>query len=78
MSRIIDAWEAERLAYQQRYANACAKIKGSQENDTEFYQGKSEGAMLEMSYVLIEIFGLSCKQVEEVERNKGFIDADFD
>ena len=34
-------------------------------------------AMLERSYVLIEIFGLSCKQVAEVERNKGFMDADF-
>ncbi len=77
MSRITDAWEAERLAYQQRYANACAKIKESQENEKEFYQGKSVGAMLEMSYVLIVIFGLSCKQVEELERNKGFTDADF-
>ena len=78
MSRIKDAWEAERLAYQQRYANACAKIKESQENETEYSQGMSKGTMLERSYVLIEIFGLSCKQVEEVERNKGFIDADFD
>lgn len=77
MSRIKDAWEAERLAYQQRYANACAKIKESQENETEYSQGMSKGTMLERSYVLIEIFGLSCKQVAEVERNKGFTDADF-
>ena len=33
--------------------------------------------MLEASYVLINIFGLTEEQVKEVERNQGFIDNDL-
>lgn len=33
---------------------------------------------MEMSYVLIEVFGLTGKQVEEVERNNGFTDEDME
>lgn len=77
MNEIKDAWEKARLAYQERYAKACDKLEESKERDTEFYQGQNNGAMLEMSYVLISIFGLSCKQVEEVEKNQGFTNADI-
>ncbi len=78
MSDIKDVWETERLKYQHRYSEACERFKMSQEKATEFSQGKAQGAMLEMSWVLIGIFGLSAKQVDEVERNKGFTNADFD
>ena len=45
----------------------------SQENE---FNTDSHGALLEMSYVLITVFGLTNKQVQEIERNDGFTDAD--
>ena len=77
MSEIKDAWEKARLAYQKRYAKDCEELKESLERDTEFYKGQHKGALLEMSWVLIGIFGLTGKQVDEVERNNGFTNADI-
>lgn len=78
MSNIQIVWEVERLKYQQRYVEYCEKFKESQEKEfTEFSQGQYKGAMLEISQVLINIFGLSGGQVLEVERNRGFTDADM-
>lgn len=78
MSNIKDIWNAERLKYQQRYFEACENFKMTMEKDlTEFSKGQYKGAMLEMSWVLISIFGLSTKQVDEVERNKGFTNKDL-
>lgn len=34
--------------------------------------------LLEMSYVLILVFGLTDKQVKEIERNDGLTDADIE
>lgn len=77
MSNIKNIWESERIKYQFRYAEACKRFKESREKDfTEFSQGQYKGAMLEGAWVLINIFGLSGKQVGEVERNEGFTDAD--
>ncbi len=78
MSNIKDIWEVERLKYQQRYVESYEKFKESQEKEfTEFSQGQYKGAMLEMSWVLINVFGLSGEQVNEVERNRGFTDEDI-
>jgi hypothetical protein len=38
----------------------------------------NHGALLEMSYVLIEVFGLTDKQVQEIERNDGLTNADLE
>lgn len=79
MSKIKDTWNEERLAYQRRYAEACKKYKESQEKAyTESSQGEYKGAMLEMSWVLIGIFGLSGRQVDEVEKNDGFTNTDIE
>ncbi len=79
MSIILDAWERQRLAYQRRYIEACVKLKESlNRNWGEASQERCMGATSEMSWVLCNIFGLSSKQVEEVERNAGFTDADLD
>lgn len=79
MSNIKQSWDEERIRYQRRYAESCERFKMSREKEyTEFSQGQYKGAMLESSWVLINIFGLSGKQVEEVERNKGFTNADLD
>ena len=50
----------------------CRKVK---ENE---FNTDNHGALMEMSYVLIEVFGLTSKQVDEVERNNGFTDEDME
>ena len=58
-------------AYQIRYARMCKKVKEDESNTD------NHGALLEMSYVLITVFGLTAKQVQEVERNGGLTDDDI-
>ena len=72
MTKVQNAWENMRIAYQIRYARMCKKVK---ENE---FNTDNHGALMEMSYVLIEVFGLTSKQVEEVERNGGLTDADIE
>ena len=50
----------------------CRKVK-----DGEF-NTDNHGAMLEMSYVLHEVFGLTDNQVDEVERYGGLTEADIE
>lgn len=71
MTKVQNAWENMRIAYQIRYARMCKKVKDEFNTD-------NHGALMEMSYVLIEVFGLTSKQVEEVERNGGLTDADIE
>lgn len=79
MCSIKDAWIQQRLEYQFRYVKACEQYESDQhQNDTDFYKGKTEGAMHEMSWVLIGIFGLTSREISEVERNKGLTDADYE
>lgn len=52
-----------RIAYQIRYAKLCKKVK---ESNTD-----NHGVLLEMSYVLITVFGITQKQVQEIERMVG-------
>lgn len=71
-SRIVNIWNAERINYQRRYANMCVKYDDNP-NDQN-----NNGAMNEASYVLINVFGLTPKQVREVEKSQGFTNADLD
>lgn len=61
-----------RIVYQIRYARMYKKVKENEINTD------NHGALLEMSYVLIEVFGLTDKQVQEVERNDGLTNADLE
>lgn len=60
MSNITETWENARLAYQQRY---IMWLKKWQENNNE----EVRGHVNECSYVLINFFGLTSKQIEELE-----------
>lgn len=71
MSNIVEEWNNARIRYQNRYYSACKKLKTGETNTD------NHGAMLEMSYVLISIFGLSPKEVDEVEKNGGFTNKDL-
>lgn len=71
MSNILSTWKIERINYQRRYANHVLIYDKNPNDET------NRGAMLEASYVLINIFGLTEEQVKEVERNQGFIDNDL-
>lgn len=70
MNAVQEEWEKMRIAYQIRYAKLCKKVK---ESNTD-----NHGVLLEMSYVLITVFGITQKQVQEIERNGGLTDADME
>lgn len=72
MNAVQEELEKMRIEYQIRYARMCKKVK---ENETNT---DNHGALLEMSYVLITVFGLTKKQVWEIERNDGLTDADLE
>ncbi len=71
MNAVQEEWKKMRTAYQIRYARMCKKVKEDESNTD------NHGALLEMSYVLITVFGLTAKQVQEVERNGGLTDDDI-
>lgn len=70
MTKVQSAWEDMRISYQNRYAKMCNKVEENELNTD------NHGALLEMSYVLHEIFGLTDKQVDQVEKNYGLTDED--
>lgn len=72
MNAVEEEWEKMRIAYQIRYARMYKKVKENEINTD------NHGALLEMSYVLITIFGLTKKQVKQVERNDGLTDEDIE
>lgn len=63
MSNLLKTWENLRISYQSRYARYARKYKENPDNK------ETLGHLLECSYVLINIFGLTSKQVEELELN---------
>lgn len=71
MNPIQNEWKKMRIKYQIRYAKMFKKAKDEFNTD-------NHGALLEMSYVLITIFRLTPKQVEEVERNGGLTNKDME
>lgn len=72
MNAVQEEWEKMRIAYQIRYARMCKKVKEDESNTD------NHGALLEMSYVLITVFGLTDKQVQEIERNDGLTNIDLE
>ena len=74
MSNMKEVWEKERLDYQKRYANYVKKCM-----DPEC-GAETRGHMLECSYVLIRFFGLTPRQVDELEKHDfcGMTQADID
>lgn len=72
MNTVQEEWEKMRIAYQIRYAKMCKKVKEDESNTD------NHGALLEMSYVLITVFGMTQKQVQEIEQNGGLTDADME
>ena len=71
-SIITDAWERSRILYQTRYAKFCRQYKKNPA-DREV-----QGHMLEASYVLISVFGLTGNQVVEIEKNNGLTNRDIE
>lgn len=72
MNAVQEEWEKMRIAYQIRYARMYKKVRDNELN------ADNHGTLLEMSYVLIEVFGLTDKQVQEIERNDGLTNADLE
>lgn len=71
MSNITEAWEKTRLAYQQRYIMWTKRWH-------EYHNEDDRGHINECSYVLINIFGLTDKQIKELEHNySGFTNDDL-
>lgn len=69
---VIKAWEDERRRYQKRYYEFYRKYKKNTLDMT------NRGHMEETSYVLINIFGLTSKQVVQIEKNGGYTNKDLD
>lgn len=77
MCSIKNAWIQQRLEYQLRYVKAYEKYEDNANHKDHSIAESYKGAMHEMSWVLITIFGLTSKQTEEVKRNKGLTNADL-
>lgn len=60
MSNITEIWENARLAYQQRYIMWLKRWH-------DYHNEDERGHANECSYVLTNIFGLTDKQVKELE-----------
>ena len=69
MNNIQKEWNQLRLLYQHRYAIQYIKSLG---DDTQ------SNVLNEMSYVLINIFGLESNQILEIEKNGGLTNDDLD
>lgn len=74
MNKVQQEWEKMRIEYQKRYAKHAKQVKENQNNQTAL------GQLLESSYVLINVFGLSDKEVVELEANNycGLTDRDLE
>ena len=71
MSNITEAWENTRLTYQQRYIMWLKRWH-------EYHNEDDRGHANECSYVLINVFGLTDKQIKELEHNySGFTNDDL-
>ena len=71
MNKVQEEWEKMRIAYQCRYAKMYKKAKDEFNTD-------NHGMLIEMCYVLISVFGLTSKQVEEIEKNDGLTNKDLE
>ena len=64
MNEIFKIWDEKRIKYQLRYAMQYAK-------------GDNNDVLNEMSFVLTNIFGLTVRQIIEIEQNGGFTNDDL-
>lgn len=85
MSDIKLAWEKTRIEYQKRYYAYYVHYKALEEKENKGSNKASKasveysrGHLLEASYALINIFGLTDKEILEIERNGGFTNADLE
>jgi len=70
-SSIVESWEKTRLMYQQRYVRYLKEYDETKNED-------ARGHLNECSYVLISIFGLTEKDIKELEHNYcGLTNADI-
>lgn len=72
MNAVQGEWQKMRIAYQIRYARMYKKVKENKINTD------NHGALLEMSYVLTTVFGLTDKQIKQIERNDGLTNVDIE
>lgn len=74
MNKIQNTWNEMRLSYQNRYIDYIKNYNRDKSNKENL------GHLLECSYVLIEVFGLTSKQVTELEKCDylGLTDDDFE
>lgn len=73
MNKVQEEWQNMRIVYQMRYAKYCEKYKKSKNTDKECL-----GHLLECSYVLISVFGLTDRQINEIEMNYGLTNKDIE
>lgn len=79
MNEIKLAWEKTRIEYQKRYYAHLKSLEEKENNGTNKASVEySRGHLLEASYALINIFGLTDKEIRELEKNGGFTNDDID
>lgn len=71
-SNIVDAWNKARIVYQLRYAKFCRRYRENPDDKDNL------GHLHEASWVLISVFGLTDKQVDEVEKNDGLTNKEIE
>lgn len=71
MSNITKTWEKERIDYQQRYVKWLKRWH-------DYHNEDDRGHANECIYVLINIFGLTYRQIREIEHDySGLTDDDI-
>ena len=65
MKSIQEAWNNMKIVYQMRYVRFLKESENT--SITESARTEAKGHMLECSYVLISIFGLTDSQIRELE-----------
>lgn len=79
MNEIKFAWEKTRIEYQKRYYAHLKSLEEKENNGSNKASVEySRGHLLEASYALINIFGLTDKEIRELEKNGGFTNDDID
>ena len=70
MNEVFKAWNKMRLKYQYRYARQYKRA-------VQYLNSKNDYVLCEMSFVLINVFGLTSKQILEIEKNGGMTNDDL-
>lgn len=80
--------EKQRIRFQQRYANEAKKLKRYEsgkvtfktKTDKEVAIAYQKGMLNQLSYTLINVFGLTSKEVDELEKHDcvGLLERDME